>query len=250
MSESAPSDSSSLSERESISSSSSSSSYARNGAYRNDGVKGEEKKRKTNILTLSFENFEELRKFLQDHKDMIFSLKYLSKNQVILDIMSELGAFTKTSLKEFCDEFDQSTSAATIRKILEILEMMGLVAYAVIPTNLLPAEIYYFPGVIWSEKQFSRLKKKYQERWDKMNPKLKGNKKPEKKQKKNPEQIKSEMKEKWQAQKQAAKELKEEEQKEEEAEQNRIHVQNWQRVPYRMRKKHVASCKICQEKSK
>ena len=206
MSESAPSDSSSL-ERESVSSSSSSSSYGSNGPYRKVGVIGEEKKERNDTLSLSFYNFRELKTFVNNNSKQILSLRILEKYKQVLNLMDELGAFTKTSLLDFCQELGIKIGHKSVKSIIEILNMFEVIDYEMVRTTLLPAEIYFFPKVESSEKRFHMMKEKYEMRWKLTNPALKNTKR-----QKDPEDIKQEMKEKWKAQAEAAIELKKEQQ--------------------------------------
>ena len=198
-------DSDSSLSREREYSSSSPTTYTRHRVYNVVGVKGEEERKKEDTDSLSFKNFEDLLEFLKNKKKLIFSLHYLSKNQTTLEIMSEVGAFTKTSIKEYCSEFGHPVAPSTIKRILEILDMMGVVDCKMIETTLLPAEIYYFPCVEHSEKRFRKMVARYTERWEKTNPKLK-------KSKKKKRISADELKEIWKEQSIAAKELKKEQQ--------------------------------------
>lgn len=239
------SDSSSL-ERESISSSSS-SSYGPNGPYGKVGIEGEERENKQNTHSLSFNNFRQLLDFIFSHEDKLISLKYLVKHKTVLQIMEEMGAFTKTSLLEFCQELEIKVIHRTIKQIVEILNKFNVIDFAMVQTTLHPAEIYYFPGLIESERIFHKMVKKYQMRYELTNQKLKGKSK-----EKTPEDIKEKMKEKWAAQKRAAQELLQEEadlekrlkeEREENEKENRIrkHISG-----LNPRKKHlVDACNIC-----
>ncbi len=120
--------------------------------------------------------------------------------------MEEIGSFTKTSLKEFCDEFGTPVSHRTIRRLLEILQMFGVLSKTIVPTNLLPAEIYYFPGHPFSELRHSQLREEYRTRFEMLPETIRKSRKKSK----TPEEIKEEMKEKWKAQKEAAEELRKE----------------------------------------
>ena len=216
----------------------------------NDESVREEKKEERDTLSLPNKFAQIFGGHWSDFIELDLDRIILKKNAKLLDFIHQIKVYSPKRIIEYYLP-ELRISSKTLYKVQSILvkyNMIGMTKWTGKAKATFGLTLYF---------TFDATPKHFENylREDVIRDELRYEKQIQRKlKKKSPDQIKEEMKEKWSAQSEAAKELKQaekqEEEKEQKEQQNKNHVQNWAKVPLRVRRNHIATCELCRREAK